>query len=522
MERTYKKILGALIASVGITPLFAMDTSASTAEQNLFLYPRTGFFRFSFDEVNMPDGTDDMGLLGINYFADLTPEIYGGIGGYGSITGTQGGLFVLGVAGGIHKQLFPHWWGDVSFFAGGGGGRSSVVGGGLMLRPSIGLAYSWSLARLGLHYSYITFPSGKIHSQQIGADLDIPVDFYYVSAKDLGNALFEFKNIHLFDGKYLGFQRNDFSILLQAYDQKSGTKNVYGSVQDETMGIIGAELDHYLTDKVFWWVKAGGAFSGNTNGYMDVLGGLGYHYMPGLYSLALVPQLGIGAGGGGNVDTGGGVLINPQLGLEVPLSSSFAARVSGGYLWAPRGNFSAYTATGALIYHLDIATANPHHIDLSNAYHIQGWRVQVFNQTYFHPQRTVNSINSNINLIVVQIDQLFTPIFFFNYQAAFAYDGDHAGGYATGMIGPGLQTPTFLNHHIQLFAELLAGAGGGGNLALGGGALIEPVIGVHYAFSPALGLQASVGQLKAINHELNTSVFNLGFTIRFGTLNRET
>ena len=113
---------------------------------------------------------------------------------------------------------------------------------------------------------------------------------------------------------------------------------------------------------------------------------------------------------------------------------------------------------------------------------------------------------------------VFTPFFFFSYQAASAYEGNHAGGLATGMIGPGLQTPAFFNQHIQLFTELLVGAGGGGDLALGGGALIEPVVGLHYALTPAIGLQTSVSQLKALHNSLNTPVFNLGMTLRFGMI----
>src|SRR3990167_4650336 len=456
------------------------------------LHSISGFFRFSYDNnIKMPNNIHSMGLLGVNYFADITPTIYGGLGGYGAIRGTQGGLFTVGVGGGVHHELIPHWWGDVGLFVGGGGGRASLVGGGLMVRPNVGIAYAFPWARLGVHYSYISFPSGEIHSQQVGIDFDIPTDFYYLAPQDnhVGRSLFNLDDIQLPIGKFIGFQRNDFAILVQAYLQRAGTKSTDGVIQDGTIKLVGAEFDHYFTDHTFWCLQTAGAFSGIPNGYMDVLGGLGYHYSLGLTGFALVPQLGVGAGGGGAVETGGGFLVTPLIGLEYPLTQRFALRASTGYLWAPYGQLSAVPINAELLYHLDVATAQDKKSNsLEGHYNIQGWRIQFLNQTYFRPQRAVNSTTSAIQLIGIQIDQIFSPLFFMSYQGMGAYSGFHAGGYATGMLGPGIQTSEFFHHRLQFFASALIGAGGGGGLAISGGSLIEPVVGVRYAFTPCLGI----------------------------------
>lgn len=66
---------------------------------------------------------DNMGLLGFNYYADLTPHIYAGADIYGSAIGNQGGLFVLSMGGGLHYPLISHLWGDAGFDFGAGGGR---------------------------------------------------------------------------------------------------------------------------------------------------------------------------------------------------------------------------------------------------------------------------------------------------------------------------------------------------------------------------------------------------------------
>lgn len=518
---SYRKLIALIfVSSVFSSQVFCQSVSALPEKPTLFLNEHKGFLRFSYDNVSMPHKIADMGLLGLAYYGDITPQFYGGIGGYGSVTGTQGGLFVLGFGGGFHTQFANNWWADIGAFVGGGGGRSSLVGGGLMLKPYAGIAYDFKWAKLGLHYSYIDFPSGLIHSQQVGLDLDVPLDFYYVNYTDAVYHTLDCARVNLTNGKFLTFQRNDFAIILQAYRQKPGTKSVNGIIQDGTVGLVGAELDHYMTEKLFWWLQAGGAYTGVPNGYMDVLGGLGYHQVLDHYGIAIVPQLGIGAGGGGEVDTGGGILMTPQIGLEIPLNSAFAARLTGGYLWAPKGQLKAVTATAAIIYHLNLASGDCTPFVSPFSYHTQGWRVNLFNQTYIRPQRTFTLGRPTINLVAVQLDQLLSPFFFFSYQGAFAYAGDHAGGYATGMIGPGIQSPLFLNESLQLFAEVLVGAGGGGSLSLGGGSIIEPVVGLHYALSETWGLTTSLGQLKALRHDLNTTVFNLGLTIRFGTLNR--
>ena len=58
-------------------------------------------------------------------------------------------------------------------------------------------------------------------------------------------------------------------------------------------------------------------------------------------------------------------------------------------------------------------------------------------------------------------------------------------------------------------------------MALNGGAVIEPLLGLRYAFTPALGVQASVGEFKALNAGLNTPIVNVGLTLRFDTLDQQ-
>lgn len=485
------------------------------------LYPHTGNFRLNYDPfIKMPHHLQNISLVGIHYLADINPSFYGGIGGYGTVTGTQGGLFTVGMTGGLHHEILPRLWGDIAFFVGGGGGRSSFTGGGLMLKPQAGLAYDMPLGRLGVYYSYIDFPNGEIHSQQVGFQFDMPVTVDYLPPCDrrLGQLL-QLETLQPALNEWIHFQRNDFSLLAQGYFQRQGTRNTENHLQAGTIALVGAEFAHYFSGDTFWWLKTAGAFHGIPNGYMDVVGGLGQHVALGASPFALVPQMGLGAGGGGLVNTGGGFLVNPVLGLEWDLFPNYSLRLSSGYVWAPQGQLQAVPLTGELIYHLDVATPSTSASDAppNGHYYAQGWRIQMFNQTYTRPQRASLPTTSSAELIGVQIDQIFTPWFFMAYQGAGAYSGDHVGGYATGMIGPGIQSETY--HCLQGFAEFLIGAGGGGNLALNGGAIIEPLVGLRYTLSPMIGLQASISDIKALQSDLNTPVIQAGLYVRFDMLN---
>ena len=51
---------------------------------------RNRFLRFSFEEIDMPDAGEKMGLYGIGAYERFTPWLYGGITAYGAATGRRG------------------------------------------------------------------------------------------------------------------------------------------------------------------------------------------------------------------------------------------------------------------------------------------------------------------------------------------------------------------------------------------------------------------------------------------------
>ena len=130
--------------------------------------------RFSFEEIDMPDGGEFMGLYSIGAYDRLNPWLYGGVTLYGAATGRRGGFFTGGYTLGLEHQLTDNWILDAGGYVGAGGGGAAAQGGGLMIRPHIGLKYDFKWSALALNYSYVDFPNGDISSDAISLSLDIP------------------------------------------------------------------------------------------------------------------------------------------------------------------------------------------------------------------------------------------------------------------------------------------------------------------------------------------------------------
>jgi len=483
-------------------------------------------WRFNFELVKIPNtGEKKMGLLGVNYLVDANPWIYFGLGGYGAVSGDRGGLFVLGAEAGIHHKIIGNLSGEAGYYVGGGGGRSSLVGGGLMVRPHVGLNYDFKYFLLGAELSNVRFPNGVINSTQAALVLTIP-DTITFSSPENGGKIINCLNV-LSDkvANFMQFSENYIALLEQTYSQTHSSRDASGYVDTSSMSTIGVELGHYLNPHYFGFVKASGAFSGQHNGYMDILGGLGYRlkFTSFLKNLALKAKLAVGAGGGGNTDTGGGILLEPNIGAEYQITPKISVEVDGGYLFAPNGKFRATTLTLRLNYRLFWGSleSESQSASVSNAlpWEFTEWRVRVVNQTYFRPQRTIN-INPNINLVGVKFDNFITPNFYITGQGNSAYSGKNAGGYASGLVGLGLRSKRFWGEHFDVNAEMLVGAGGGGSLDVAGGVLLHPVVGLTYYFNHYLGLQAEVGRIFGPRGKLNATTLDCGLVFDFATLTR--
>ena len=135
---------------------------------------RNRTLRFSFEEIDMPDAGEQMGLYSIGAYNQLNTWFYGGITIYGAPVGRQGGFFAGGYTLGVERLLFDNLIFDAGGYVGAGGGGSAAQGVGLMIRPHVGLKYDFGWSKLGLNYTYVDFSNVNISCDAIGLSLDIP------------------------------------------------------------------------------------------------------------------------------------------------------------------------------------------------------------------------------------------------------------------------------------------------------------------------------------------------------------
>ena len=462
-------------------------------------------YRFTFDNVQVPNNPR-MGLVGLHYLMHFKPWWQFGFAGYGAVSGAQGGLFSLGLETGLHKKLFGRVYANAGTFLGGGGGKSAqqIVGSGLMLAHYIGLAYDFNYFQLGLNYSIVNFPTGDVHSHQIELNLDIPSVLYYAEPNF---------NEAIFYTKAASYEKNYLMALEKNYFQKSGTLNTGGVVQDQTMHLLGIELGHYLTDRNMVMVQLAGGISGIKNGYMDVFLGTGYQMPVWDSRLSALAKFYLGAGGGGGVETGGGWMIWPVAGLNYAFTTTDSIEMDGGYLKAPSGNLAAKTLLIGWNHSLNMLDEEDSH--LPETAYLTNWRFRFSNETYFHPARDSQLSDENIQLIKLKFDRFLNHYFYLTGQGSFAYAGYHAGSYAVGELGLGAQTIQ-QPKRFSLYSELLLGAAGGGGVAVNQGAILQPMIGVDYQFTPYLGWQMATGRVMAFSGKLNSVVVDTGLSLSFG------
>ena len=114
------------------------------------------------------------------------------------------------------------------------------------------------------------------------------------------------------------------------------------------------------------------------------------------------------------------------------------------------------------------------------------------------------------------MEQQLNSNWYLSYRTAFAYQGSHSGGLASGNIGAGYQfNPT---SRIHPHAEILLGAAGGGSVDVGGGFFVQPEAGLRFQLTRDYGIDAAVGRMISTSGHFDATVLNVGGTFSFGKL----
>ena len=473
-----------------------------------------GFFVVDYVSVDMPTsdlGLDEphMALTGVHYNLDLT-HFYAGLGIYGAVRGRRGGFFTLGVDLGFRSYLNDTFFLDTGIHFGGGGGSGAPDGGGAFILPHLSLGKTFQHVSLTAGYSYINFfDAGNIKSHQAHIGLQIPLTIDY-SAIDFAETTFSASELqHSEWGK--NSRRMSFMLHLNHLSPHGNSQNSDGeSLVGKTIRLAGFEMNAYLNNDWFLFAKFDGAYDGIRAGYMDILLGGGYHLGFHRNRTNILAKFGMGAGGGGGVETKGGILMYPDISIEQYLLSNVYLSINKGFLISPDTFFESSTFGIGLKYYTNMNGVAD--LPRNQKVHFKGFEVVVKHDVYAQADRMVDPAEE-LHQLSVQFNYYLGKHHYLAGQTSFANFGN-AGAYAEGIVGLGIQTHKVWNGRVTFFVQGLIGGAGGGNISTGEGLIVKPSAGIQTQLSSGLSLRGALGYVKAINGGLRSPFANLGLSYR--------
>jgi len=502
MTRRIATLLALLPACALATP----DDAPFASVQTL----RPAAVESNWTRMKMPDG-GRTAFASINYLMALDDDWGFGPGVYGAAQGRYGGIFTVGFTGQRRWRLSSSTHLAASLYVGAGGGLSNDqlrFGGGLMLRPELSLRTEVGAWYTGVGLSQIRFPSGNVKSG-VGLSLSLgrSLSFASFSPDDAGREGRASKRTGL------GF---DEIALTGGYESpRSVSVDRNGEKRTRRLGKAGGELRQYIAEGSWWGVEAAGAAQGGADGYMEVLGQIGQDWALGSPRLRAGGQVGVGLAGGGNLNTGSGLLLRagPTLRWITPWGPSL--RLDAGLTHAPRGSYSAGFVRAVISMPLDQVPVLLVE-DGGGTVRVQQLGVSVM---HLPRVRFKDGRREAVSHLAINMSREFTPSFYGTAQAGSAAAG-HAGAYSFGLIGLGVQTAPLWSG-VRLGAEWLVGAAGGGGVQVGGGAVTQAELWAQWHIDERLRLRTGLGEFRAIrNHDQSTPVFHVGLNYAFGTLQR--
>lgn len=513
-----KRILLIAIFSLSIS-LFSQEENTLSNLKGKELHNKV---RLNFIPVNLP--TDEfpelpktMGLAGLHYQVPLNDWLYAGAGFHFAATGDQGGLFTLGVELGFNQKIYKNLYLDGNFHFGGGGGYRIYINDGAFINSNIGLQYKRNNYSFGIQHSYINFYTGAIEDNTISFFVEIPSILRFTDYKN-AHKKFTTNNISKDNFWKKPAVKNAQQIRFDFFKPIGASKKDNGSDLNETLYLVGFEYQKYINDNTFLFAHTDAIYKGLRAGFMDLFVGAGYHPYQSKY-INLFTKLGIGASGG-RIAREGGATIYPSAGIDLKLTDNIALSGYAGYYRALDGDFEAYTTGfGIKYFGLNGGTESSSEENTTH-FKTEGVNINLQNQTYFSVAKTDDldgALTVDLQLLALQVKyDVFKNIYLIG-EAGFAYGG-RSGGYANGLIGLGAKTNPFLNKKINLFVDIMAGAGGGAGVDTDEGIVIRPTLGINYNIVNNVSLFVSGGKFISPFGNVDATNINIGLSFNFATL----
>ena len=471
--------------------------SVATAWANSY----SGVYRFTYENIDITP-KESMGLVGIGIDFDFSKYIYGGLGLYGSVKGRRGGFFTVGFNGGLKYKITKNIRVKGGLFVGAGGGGAAPQGGGLMLKEYAQVDYLLNSFNIGLGVSHIDFPNGHIKDTQGFLSLEIPTSGSYLEGHRFGK-------IGAFGNKDLSHNIN-ISILAQHYKPKN-SKNLDNSPM-KPFSLMGIKVSKFYSKNIYSIFQATGAGGGENAGYMEVFGGVGYRYTLENLPIFLSAQALVGAGGGGRVNSGGGLLYNLDASIGANITKNINITASIGKVTSFNNKFKANKYALTLGYKTNIVDSS-----ISDKLKSLPFSFRVLNKSYIDTKNLFKSYKKvdRVDMLGFAIDYYFNRYIYLTGQTFWAYKGK-SGGYAEGIFGLGIKSSKW--HNLSVYSEALIGVGGGGGVKIDGGLFASAGVGVDYTLSKNLNAFAKISYARNKTNRFHTKVVSVGLEYKFSLI----
>lgn len=204
---------------------------------------------------------------------------------------------------------------------------------------------------------------------------------------------------------------------------------------------------------------------------MDILLGLGHQLAFNKQRTKILGKFGLGAAGGGGVVTQGGFVIYTDNSLEQKFFGTTFLSFDTGILMSPNAKFLAWSYGFGLTHYIHVNGLILSENRTCASARFKGMEVIMGQELYLQAER-YSSEPQDLLQLVLQLNFYLHRNFYISGQTSFANFGN-AGVYAEGIVGGGVSTSTGFSKRIQIFAQLLGGAGGGGTVDTGQGLTIQ-------------------------------------------------
>ena len=472
--------------------LFALaaSTSIASAEQIQF--------RYGVDVLANKQTIIDA-FQSISAMRELRPGLFFGQTLYSAATGDAGGLFLGGFELAKEISIGANTKLEFGGFIGGGGGANVVRGDGVMTRVHVSLKRRLTdsyAATLGVSYIDIT---------------DSPVSTAALSFGITRDVSFALRSGHSFDANPTGGRIiRAIKPLVKQFHPSGNAKRSGGPLG--TMTLLGFEASFASSPDALTetFLQTTGAVAGDGEGYADIQAG--YRWKTRANGFRAFADVSAGFGGGGDVDTGGGLIASFGGGVAVPIFRNFEAEAGVNYTTALDGDLNAVTP----YFRAALAFGDPKKSrSLGDP---QKWQLTlgVTQQVEHDGLRRPGSGKSGSPVLAeTALDLFLTDRTYFTGNAQTVMLGD-AGGYAVGLLGLGYAMPIADKWTVSVEGYL--GAAGGGGIDTGGGLMGGGRLELDYKLSDTLAISGGVGILKSLRGGGAEPVtLHLGFKTSFTT-----